>query len=723
MKPLSRPRQLFLYGAPFPALAFFKIWASLEPSTGTLTSVSLLLWGYSLLIIVIARRWDQPTYFDWVIGGYFSLVSVFLVLSPGFSGPILSRYAVTGIYACLFTAAFFPPLLGLVPFTTHYAKKSTPQDFWENPIFIRVNRIMTRVWSVIFAACLLSSLYPSVITRAFIPLGLILGFGLPFNLRFPDRYLKKMGLPTLAEQKQLAAEEATIVRQDPSSIPLPESAWEAVSRMPGFFNSEAAGSLDAVIGFIVSGAENFEANLIIQAGTCRLENQAPRPPDLIIRTPADVWLAVTRRDLDGQEAFFQKAYQAEGDLGLLIRMKVLFRGGAGGTDSRQQLEQPEFPEEEAEYSPKESPKTINTPRKEPSMKVLALNASPRGEGQSKTEFLLNLLVQGMQGAGADVEVVALRKKKIKTCVGCFTCWTKTPGVCIHQDDMTNELFPKWLAADLVVYAFPLYHYTVSAAMKTFIERTLPVLQPLLENHNGVTGHPLRYEPPKVVILSVAGFPEQSVFDQLSSWAQFIFGRNDSLVAELYRPAAESLTTPIFREKAREIRAAFVQAGREIVQRGRVAPETMARLTEDLIENKEMFTRVGNAFWKTCIEEGVSPREFDEKGLMPRPESVETFLMIMPMGFNPEWAGDMKAIIQFNFSGEAAGSGYFRIENGRIESQLGSAEKADLTIETPFEVWMDIVTGKADGQRLFMEQKYKVNGDLSLLMRMSQLFGK
>jgi len=125
------------------------------------------------------------------------------------------------------------------------------------------------------------------------------------------------------------------------------------------------------------------------------------------------------------------------------------------------------------------------------MKVLALNSSPRGEGQSQTEFLLTHLVQGMQAAGAEVEVVALRKKTIKNCIGCFTCWTKTPGTCIHQDDMTRELFPKWLAADVVVYASPLYHYTINAAMKAFVERTLPVLQPFFEPGEGQTRHPYR----------------------------------------------------------------------------------------------------------------------------------------------------------------------------------------------------------------------------------------
>ena len=61
------------------------------------------------------------------------------------------------------------------------------------------------------------------------------------------------------------------------------------------------------------------------------------------------------------------------------------------------------------------------------MKILALNSSPRSEGQSKTEIMLKSLVKGMREAGAEVEVVDLRKKTIKNCVGCFSCWTKSPG--------------------------------------------------------------------------------------------------------------------------------------------------------------------------------------------------------------------------------------------------------------------------------------------------------
>ena len=114
------------------------------------------------------------------------------------------------------------------------------------------------------------------------------------------------------------------------------------------------------------------------------------------------------------------------------------------------------------------------------MRILALNSSPRTGSQSKTEIMLNYLVEGMSDAGAKVEVVNLRDKKIRNCIGCFTCWTKTPGKCMHKDDMTTELFPKWLDADLVVYATPLYYHTMNGTMSTFRERTLPAAQPFFE---------------------------------------------------------------------------------------------------------------------------------------------------------------------------------------------------------------------------------------------------
>ena len=350
------------------------------------------------------------------------------------------------------------------------------------------------------------------------------------------------------------------------------------------------------------------------------------------------------------------------------------------------------------------------------MKILSINSSPRTGGESKTELMLNYLVEGMQEAGAEVEVVNLREKKIKHCIGCFTCWTKTPGNCIHKDDMTKELFPKWLKSDLVVYATPLYHYTVNAEMKAFIERTLPVLEPFFEQRDNRTVHPLRQTPPDAVVLSVAGFLEMSVFDQLSNYVQFLFGRNGRLLAEIYRPAAEMLSR--IEDKKEEVFEATIQAGRELVTSRKVSTETLNQIQQPIIDF-QTFAQMGNLFWKTCIAEGVTPREFREKNMIPRPDSIESFMLVFPFGLNSEAVGDRKISLQFNFSGEVTSSCHFTIEKGNVSPKEGSKENPEITIETPFELWMDIITGKADGQQIFMEQKYTVTGDLSLMIQLFQ----
>jgi len=597
METLSKTKKIILSAASFPALIFFQIWATADraPEDQIIAASSML--AYCVLLIVISYRWDKPGYFDWAIAAYFTVISIALLLWPEGASQCLRHYAVMGIYVCLFSAAFFPPLLGMDPFTYHYAKKTAPPEVWNNPIFIKINRIMTFVWSGIFALGIVLSLYPSMIMRAIIPNVLILCFGFPFNSRFPDYYLRRLGLPSRAEQRRMAQTNPDRMATGPSAFPLSATAQEATE-------------------------------------------------------------VINQRFITG---------------------------------------------------------------KEKTMKVLALNSSPRSEGQSKTRLMLDHLVQGMKEAGADVEVIHLRSKTVKDCIGCFTCWTKTPGVCIHKDDMTSELYPKWLQSDLVVYATPLYHYTVNAGLKAFIERTLPVLQPFFEEREGRTKHPLRAKHPAVVMLSVAGFPEDLVFDQLSSWAHFVF--REGLVAEIYRAGAETLTVPIFAEKATKILKATKQAGRELVESMKLSSETMAQIKQPFSEDKNILHKMGNLFWKACIAEGVTPKEFGEKGLALRPDSIETFMLIMPMGFNAKGAGDTKAVIEFKFSADVEGSCYFRIENGKIETHPGNAENPSLTIETPFHVWMDIMTGKASGQQMFMEQKYKVKGDLSLLMRMNQLFGR
>jgi SCP-2 sterol transfer family protein len=148
----------------------------------------------------------------------------------------------------------------------------------------------------------------------------------------------------------------------------------------------------------------------------------------------------------------------------------------------------------------------------------------------------------------------------------------------------------------------------------------------------------------------------------------------------------------------------------------VSTATMARIRQPIVD-PQRFARMGDLFWKTCITEGVTPKTFREKKMVPRPDSLESFMAIFPLGLNAEAAGDRTVILQFNFSGQVANSCYFSIERDGIDGHQGTRENPDLTIETPFRVWMDIMTGKADGQQLFMEQTYHVTGDLSLMVQL------
>jgi len=354
------------------------------------------------------------------------------------------------------------------------------------------------------------------------------------------------------------------------------------------------------------------------------------------------------------------------------------------------------------------------------MRILAINSSPRSGGQSKTELMLNHLVKGMRDAGAEVDVVNLREKKIKNCIGCFTCWTKTPGHCIHKDDMTRELFPKWLEADLVVYATPLYYHFMNAAMSKFRERTLPAMQPFFEKgDDGKTFHPWRKKIPAAVWLSVCGFPEESEFDALSAYLNGTLHKSEILAAEIYRSGAETMAHPFFKEKAQDVLDATTQAGRELVESMKIFPGTMARIRQPIVDF-QLFSQMGNIFWKTCIAEKVTPKEFEKKHMVPRPDSLESFMLLFPAGINSAAAGDRKVTLQFNFSGQVEDSCCFIIEKGKIETKKGFEENPDITIKTPFDVWMDIMTRKADGQQMFMEQKYTVTGDIGLMI---QLFNK
>jgi multimeric flavodoxin WrbA len=102
-----------------------------------------------------------------------------------------------------------------------------------------------------------------------------------------------------------------------------------------------------------------------------------------------------------------------------------------------------------------------------SKNVLILSASPRKDGNS--ELLCGQFMRGAQDAGHHAEIVVLRDKNIGYCVACDAC-RQNGSRCVQKDDMA-ELLDRMMAADVIAMATPVYFYSMSAQLKTLIDRT------------------------------------------------------------------------------------------------------------------------------------------------------------------------------------------------------------------------------------------------------------
>ncbi len=99
--------------------------------------------------------------------------------------------------------------------------------------------------------------------------------------------------------------------------------------------------------------------------------------------------------------------------------------------------------------------------------VLIISSSPRKGGNS--DLLCDQFMRGAEESGHHVNKIRLADHDIHYCRGCGACY-QGARPCPQKDDMP-ELLDRLLAADVIVMATPVYFYTLSGQMKTFIDRT------------------------------------------------------------------------------------------------------------------------------------------------------------------------------------------------------------------------------------------------------------
>ena len=102
-------------------------------------------------------------------------------------------------------------------------------------------------------------------------------------------------------------------------------------------------------------------------------------------------------------------------------------------------------------------------------KELIISSSPRKGGNSET--LAAAFAKGARAAGNQAETVYLREKRYSFCKGCFACLKL--GHCVIKDDAV-EIAAKMHDADVLVFATPVYYYSVSGQLKTMLDRANPL---------------------------------------------------------------------------------------------------------------------------------------------------------------------------------------------------------------------------------------------------------
>jgi multimeric flavodoxin WrbA len=115
------------------------------------------------------------------------------------------------------------------------------------------------------------------------------------------------------------------------------------------------------------------------------------------------------------------------------------------------------------------------------MNILILAGSARPKGTSI--LLAEEFKRGAEEAGAAVDVFHAGTAKIHGCLGCGHCeHGKNP--CVFHDDM-ELLYPKFLAAQIIVMATPIYNWGITSQLKAVFDRWQPIVFDVQEKKKAV----------------------------------------------------------------------------------------------------------------------------------------------------------------------------------------------------------------------------------------------
>lgn len=350
------------------------------------------------------------------------------------------------------------------------------------------------------------------------------------------------------------------------------------------------------------------------------------------------------------------------------------------------------------------------------MKILAINGSPKGK-RSNTWRLTSAFLEGItiqeenDGAQApEIETLNIGSLNIKPCLGCFSCWSKTPGKCCIHDDMQGVI-DKILWADVVVWSFPLYYFGLPGQLKTLIDRQLPMSLPFMCTETESGGHPSRYDMSgkRTVVISTCGFyTAQGNYDCVTSLYDRLCGKGG--YTAIFCGQGELFRVKELSERTDEYLSWVKKAGQEFASGG-ISGETRGKLDRNLFP-RDVFEAMADASWgvgESGEKEDPSLVFTRQMAALYRKESWQEHDVVLDMNYT-----DIGKVYRITLGQKGS-----RVE---VEPEDGFADSFTTRINTPFDVWRSIASGEIAGDEALMKHLYSVEGDFDLMMHWDDFFG-
>lgn len=106
---------------------------------------------------------------------------------------------------------------------------------------------------------------------------------------------------------------------------------------------------------------------------------------------------------------------------------------------------------------------------EKNMKIVVLTGSPHRQGTSA--LLADAFISGAASKGHAIVRFDTAFENVGPCRACYYCEAHH-GECVQQDAM-REILPAILSADMIVLVTPLYYFSMTAQLKTVLDRLMP----------------------------------------------------------------------------------------------------------------------------------------------------------------------------------------------------------------------------------------------------------